>query len=239
MVFIVYLPQWRQADTCHLICKLPWLLPTCERLVIKTSVCVRGKKKRMCLLALALMLPVGRQKSSVCSNLSICTVALRCHLTRWCLLSEIQVLILVIFFFLWRKQNTTARNDETKRAQCHKFHAEPSGSQFCLEKPQLKCVFCSVISSAWAWVPVLPCRIIILPCALRRADLIRRQNRTALTEFQIRPISTRRQHKHIPNVNVCRHCCESVSMRVCVCVYACAQMRCFRSSRAHVCGVSI
>lgn len=133
-------------------------------------------------------------------------------------------------FFFFCGDNTTTANDETKRARCQKnFHAEPSGSQFCLEKPQLECVSCSVISSAWAWVPVLPCGIIILPCALRRPDLIRRQNRTALTEFQIRPISTRRQHKHIPSVNVCRHCCECVSMHVCVCVWVRASA-CVRSS---------
>lgn len=110
IAFIVYLPQWRQADTCHLICKLPWLLPTSERLVIKTSVFVRGKKRRMCLLALALMLPVGRQGLSVCSNLSISTVALRCHLTCWCLSHKYRFWFLSFFFCKENKLETTKHN---------------------------------------------------------------------------------------------------------------------------------
>lgn len=72
MAFIVYLPQWRQADTCHLICNLPWLLPTCERVVIKTSVGMRRKKEDV---------PVGACSHATrwqadCSNLSISTTAL-------------------------------------------------------------------------------------------------------------------------------------------------------------------
>lgn len=168
----------------------------------------------MCLLALALMLPVGRQALSVCSNLSISTVARRCHLTCWCLFHKYRLWSSSFFVEKTNKTGDDWRgNDDQNGPRCYKFHAKAS------ESPEKSFNFipCSVISSVWTRVPILPCRIIILPfiCALRRPDLIKRQNRTASTEFQFRPISASRQYKHIPSVHVSRHWCECVGTRVC------------------------
>lgn len=38
--------RWRQADTCHVICKLPWLLPRSVCAIIKTLAGMRKKKKK-------------------------------------------------------------------------------------------------------------------------------------------------------------------------------------------------